>query len=171
MAAVVSAAIAASQMILGGEHDQAGFKIKVAGAWLLRRNSIGLGAVKSHRALAADAGLVPRVRRDLREQGLGDFHPGAPARAFVGVGCAKLAFVRVAAQRTAGGLRRGHRLMAAEVASATASAAFARAPAAATQRLILRKASAGPLQLQNSGWSRWASSSVPFTTRGPGRLK
>ena len=88
-------------MIFGSEHQQSRFKIEFSGAGFLRRDCVGLGAVKSHDALAAEAGLVPQFRRDLREQGVGDFHMRAPARTFVGVGRAELAIVRLATQRAA----------------------------------------------------------------------
>lgn len=99
MAAVVPATIAASLMVFGGEHQQAGFKIEFTRAWLLRRYPAGFGPVKLHHALAADARLVPQFSRDLREQGGGNFHTRAPARAFVSVRRAKLAIVRSATQR------------------------------------------------------------------------
>src|SRR5258706_14626826 len=100
MAAAVGAAITPAKMIIGGEDHPARIEIKIAGQDFWRGDIVRFAAMKFHHALVADAGLVSQIRRHLREQRFGDFHFGAPARAFVGGRRAKLAAVWLMAQRT-----------------------------------------------------------------------
>jgi hypothetical protein len=99
MAAAAAAAIAASQMMRGGENHQTAVKIKI-----VRQNfphcHTRMLALKRQHTGAANAGLVPQVRRHLREQFFRDLRLYAPAQAFEGGGRTDLALVRPAAQRT-----------------------------------------------------------------------
>ena len=103
VAAVAAAAIAATQMVVGGEDHQAAIEIKIAGDDF---RAFCILAVKLHYAIRADAGFVFQVGRHLRQQRFGDFDFGAPAGAFVGGVSAKLAVVRIAAERAVPGIER-----------------------------------------------------------------
>ena len=61
-------------------------------------------AMKRHDASATKTGLVARHRRNLREEFVWNLYFRAPARAFVGGVGAKLAIVRLAAERTPSGV-------------------------------------------------------------------
>src|SRR5882672_6679525 len=105
MPAPAAAAIAASQMIRGGKHLQAArLEIKVAGQ---NRGRDGrLPPMEGRDAGAADTCFVPKVRRHLFEEGLGNFQFETPARALVSGDGAELAIIRPAAQRALPRVRR-----------------------------------------------------------------
>lgn len=105
MAATVAATITTPQMKGGGENHQPAIKIKIAGQDFGRGKAIRLGAMKFHHARTADAGFVQQIRRDLREEFVGDFCVKAPARAFVGICRAKLAIIWLTAERAAAGIK------------------------------------------------------------------
>ncbi len=109
MPAATAAAVAAPQMVGRRKDHHPVFKIKIAGQDFPGSPAALAGTVKLHHAGAAEAGLVLQVSRHLREQGIGNFHFGAPARAFVSGGRAKLAVIGLAAQRALSGLRFGRR--------------------------------------------------------------
>ena len=71
MTAAVVATITAPQMIRGGENHQPAIKIKVAGQDFWWRNAARLGAMKFHHARPANAGFIPQIRRDLRDEFVG----------------------------------------------------------------------------------------------------
>jgi hypothetical protein len=98
MPAIAAATITAPQMKRGGENHQAAVKIKITRQNFRRRGDID-GAMKLHHARAADAGPVLQLRRNACNKFFGDFHLGAPARAFIGGNSAKLAIIRLAAER------------------------------------------------------------------------
>lgn len=100
MAAAATAAIAASNVIGGGEYQQARVEVVISRQrlrwWILD----GFVAMELGDAVAADAHSVARVLRNLREQLLGDLHSSTPTRPFVGIGRAELAFISASAQGT-----------------------------------------------------------------------
>jgi hypothetical protein len=81
------------------ENHQAAIKIKITGQNFWRSDGV-CGAMKFHYASAAETGFVPQLWRNQRDEFVGDFYPGAPARPFVSGGGAKLAIIRPAAERT-----------------------------------------------------------------------
>ena len=99
MPTITAATISAPQMKRDVENHQAAVKIKIAGQNFRRRDAV-FGAMKFHHADAADAGFIPRFRRNLGDQFFGNFNFSAPARAFVNGNGAKLAIIRLAAERT-----------------------------------------------------------------------
>jgi hypothetical protein len=105
MTAAVVATITAPQMIRGGENHQPAIKIKVAGQDFWWRNAARLGAMKFHHARPANAGFIPQIRRDLRDEFVGDFYFRAPARPFVGGDGAKLAIIRLTAEWAVSGTK------------------------------------------------------------------
>lgn len=100
MATGAAATVAAAEMIIGGEHHQAGVEIKVAGPELRPGAPMLPGPMKFPDALATDAGFVALFRRHTREEFVGKANARTPARTFIRRGCAELAIVPPAAQRT-----------------------------------------------------------------------
>jgi len=154
MPAPVAAAVTPAQMMGGGEHHQPMLKVKIPRQHLLRW--MRLRPMKGHHARAAQAGPVGPVRRHLRQQRLGNFHPGAPAGAFIGGGGAELAVIGLAAQWALGGLN--------QVLGILAPHGTARLSGRNRPRCSLgRRGSSEP----GTGFSRstWPSARVTFATR------
>ena len=99
MAAATVTAVTAPQMIRCCKDHPAAFKIKIAGHYFRGHRTGIFGAVKAHDTLATEAGLIPQLRRHPGEQRLGNLHAGTPAGAFVSGDGAKLAVIRLPAQR------------------------------------------------------------------------
>ncbi len=99
MATVVTAAVAATLMVRGGEDHQAVVEINVSRPDLWPANSILLGVVKSHDALATDAGFITCFHRNAGDQLVRNALSDTPTRTFVGRRSAEPAIIRPAAQR------------------------------------------------------------------------
>ena len=105
MPAFVAATVTSFQMIIRGEDHQAIVEIKIARHDLDALWRIVFRAQKFHDAIAADAAFIFQFCRHAREQGFGNLHFRAPTRAFVSRVGAKLAIVRLAAQRALCGVK------------------------------------------------------------------
>ena len=100
MTAPAVATIAAPAKISPGKnHQSVHVQIKIVRQTCLAAGMFLFLTMKGRDAVAADAAFVAGFRWNLREQGVGHFQFGAPARTFpCGVG-AELTFVRLSTQR------------------------------------------------------------------------
>ena len=98
MPAIAAATITTPQMKCSVENHQAAVKIKIARQNFSRGAAI-CGAVKFHHASAAETGFVAQLWWNLRNEFVGHFYPGTPAQTLVSGDGAKLAIIRLAAER------------------------------------------------------------------------
>jgi hypothetical protein len=105
MAAAAATTVATAEVVGGGEDHQAlRIEIEIVGGNFLGGGIFAGLLVELGDAIAADAGFVAQLGRDLFEQGFGKFDGGAPALAFVGGRGAELAVVFTTAQRAKRGV-------------------------------------------------------------------
>jgi len=102
MTAFTAATITTPQMVVRCKNHESLVEIKIS-----RHDfcAVQLSAMKAHDAVEANAGIIFKVGWHLRQQFVRDFHPGAPAGAFVGGVSAKLAIVWFVAEWTPPGIR------------------------------------------------------------------
>jgi hypothetical protein len=93
MPAVVVATVAPPQMIRSGKDHQAAVEVEVAGPDPWPGAPTFLGTMKFPDAIATDTRFVAQIRRNARNQFLGNRNLFAPTRAFVGRRRAELTLV------------------------------------------------------------------------------